>query len=95
MTECELVLGRGGRSLPLEDRMPPSIRGRSLLTAEERAALSISATGLIPADVAVIMHAPPALVREWLASAVEKLGARSKLEAVVIAARRGELDVDP
>jgi two-component system response regulator DesR len=78
-----------------EDRMPSSIRSSSPLTTEERAALSISATGLVVADVAAIMHVPPALVREWLASAVEKLGARSKLEAVLIAARTGQLDPVP
>jgi hypothetical protein len=34
-------------------------------------------------------------VRLWLASAVGKLDARSKLEAVLIASRRGELDPSP
>ena len=65
------------------------------LTAEERAALSIAATGLIDVDVARAIHAPPGLVRKWLASAVRKLGARSKLEAVLRADRLGLLDPCP
>jgi two-component system response regulator DesR len=75
--------------------MPASIRGTSPMTAEERAALSIAATGLGVAEVVNAMHAPPALVREWLASASRKLGARSKLEAVLIADRAGYLDPWP
>ena len=35
------------------------------------------------------------VVRVWLASAIDKLGARSKLEAVVIAARRGQIGLSP
>jgi hypothetical protein len=35
------------------------------------------------------------VVRVWLASAIEKLGARFKLEAVIIAARRGEIGPFP
>ena len=38
------------------------------------------------------MDTSPAVVRVWLASAVDKLGARSKLEAVLIAGRTGQLD---
>ena len=62
------------------------------LTIEERRALSLSATGLIVTEVAKAMDASAAIVRLWLASAVDKLGARSKLEAVLIADRLGELD---
>jgi two-component system, NarL family, response regulator DesR len=62
------------------------------MSAEERAALSISATGLSVTDVAGALTVSPDLVREWLASAVEKLRARSKLEAILIADRLGELD---
>lgn len=69
---------------------------RSLpLTAEERRALSLSAHGLGVAEVAEAMCTSSAVVRGWLASAIDKLGARSKIEAVIIAARRGELDLPP
>jgi DNA-binding NarL/FixJ family response regulator len=88
------MLGQGWR-FSLEVWMSSSIRGTYPLTAEERAALSLSATGLVVTQVAETMHVPPDLAREWLASAVEKLGARSKLEAVLIADRTGQLDPLP
>ena len=65
------------------------------LTVEERCALSLSATGRTVTEVGEAMGTSPEVVRLWLASVIEKLGARSKLEAVLIAARRGVLDLDP
>lgn len=62
------------------------------LTAEERAVLSIAATGRTDAEVARILRVAPDRVRHWLASAVRKLGARSRLEAVLLADRMGQLD---
>ena len=73
---------------------PPGDRSLPL-TVEERRALGLSATGLTVTEVAEAMGTSPEVVRLWLASAIEKLGARSKLEAVLIAARRGELDLAP
>ena len=67
----------GGRSLPL--------------TSQERHALELSATGRVVGEVADAMGVSPHVVGEWLASAIDKLGARSKLEAIIIAYRRGEL----
>ena len=63
------------------------------LTADERTALSLSATGLAVAEMADALGVSPDLVREQLSSAIRHLGARSKLEAVVIAARRGYLNL--
>ena len=65
------------------------------LTLQERRALELSATGLAVADVADAMGVSVQTVRAWLASAISKLGARSKLEAVLIAATRGEIDLSP
>jgi two-component system, NarL family, response regulator DesR len=62
------------------------------LTDGERRALSLSAQGAVVPEVAEAMCTSPDTVRAWLASAIAKLGARSKLEAVIIAARRGDLD---
>jgi DNA-binding CsgD family transcriptional regulator len=76
---------------PLEVRMSSSRRTRSL-TAEERTALSLSATGLLTPQVADIMGVAPDLARAWLTSAITKLEAGSKLEAVLIADRTGQLD---
>ena len=65
----------------------------SPLTSEERRALELSAEGLAVPEVADAMGVSTPEVREWLAAAIGKLGARSKLEAVVIAARRGYLNL--
>jgi len=75
--------------------VPMSTRDdRSTSLAEgERRALSLSARGLVVAEVAELMCTSPDTVRAWLASAIDKLGARSKLEAVIIAAGRGEIDL--
>jgi DNA-binding CsgD family transcriptional regulator len=74
----------------------PAFNDRSLpLTEGERRALGLSARGLPVPEVAEAMDAPPERVRGLLAAAIEKLGARSKLEAVLIASRRGEIDPAP
>ena len=73
---------------------PPDDRATAL-TVGERRALGLSARGLVVAEVAEAMCTSPDAVRGWLASAIDKLGARSKLEAVLIAVRRGELEPSP
>ena len=70
--------------------MRPS--GYARLTARERAVLSASATGLVIVEVATTLHLTPEAVRDALASAMAKLRARSKLEAVTIALRAGLID---
>jgi len=57
--------------------------------------LTASATGLVVAEVAEVLGLTPDEVRVTLASTVTKLEARSKLEAVLTAYRRGELDPPP
>ncbi len=59
------------------------------LTAQECAVLSASATGLSVTEVAERLSISPGAVRASVTSAIVKLGARSKLEAVLIALRRG------
>jgi two-component system nitrate/nitrite response regulator NarL len=63
------------------------------LTPLERAVLAASATGLCVAEVADFLDEPPEAVRRALASLITKLGASSKLEALVIAIRRGLIDI--
>ena len=75
--------------------MPAREVRTSRLTTEEWAALSLSATGLTVTEVAVALDASPEAVREALASAVRKLGARSKLEAVWLALQTGEIRPTP
>jgi DNA-binding CsgD family transcriptional regulator len=60
-----------------------------VLSAQQRAVLALSATGLISADVAAVLGAPVDEVRSGLTSAITRLGARSKLEAVLVALRQG------
>ena len=67
--------------------------GTVLLTAQERAVLAASAKGLGSADVAELVGQPLEAVRRHLASAIEELGARSKLEAIILAYRRGLIDL--
>ena len=59
------------------------------LTRLEREVLAISATGRCVAEVAASLSRPTGEVRAALGTAIVKLGARSKLEAVLIAMRAG------
>lgn len=63
------------------------------LTARERAVLASSATGLSVTGVAAAQNLTPEAVRDALRSAIAKLGARSKLEAVIMALRAGTIDL--
>ena len=63
------------------------------LTSEERDVLAISATGRGVAEVAAVLSQPADDVREALSTAITKLGARSKLEAVLIAVRAGLVEL--
>jgi len=72
--------------------MPTPDDRSTRLTEGERRALALSARGLVVPEIAEAMCASPDTVRVWLASAVTKLGGRSKLEAVIVAARRGEIE---
>lgn len=74
--------------------MSSSIPRASLLTAQERHALALSASGLVSVQVADTMHVSLDVVEAWLDSAKRKLRARSKIEAVLIADRTGQLNTD-
>jgi DNA-binding NarL/FixJ family response regulator len=63
------------------------------LTQKEHAVLAASARGLHVWEVAELLGQPAETVRLVIASAVQKLGARSKLEAVVLALRDGLIDL--
>lgn len=55
--------------------------------------LASSATGLSVTGVAAAQNLTPEAVRDALRSAIAKLGARSKLEAVIMALRAGTIDL--
>jgi DNA-binding NarL/FixJ family response regulator len=63
-----------------------------MLTEQERAMLAASARGLHVSEVAEMLGHSPETVRRVLTVAMQKLGARSKLEAVVIALRQELID---
>jgi DNA-binding CsgD family transcriptional regulator len=73
--------------------MPLSEGPGSWISADERAVLAASGSGLSATEVAERLGYPPERVRHHLASAMTKLGARSKLEAVIIALRNGMIDL--
>jgi DNA-binding NarL/FixJ family response regulator len=62
------------------------------LTRCECDILAVSARGVSVSEVAGELGVTDHEVRAGLASAMHKLGARSKLEAVLIALRRGDID---
>jgi DNA-binding CsgD family transcriptional regulator len=63
------------------------------LTRQECDILAAAARGLGTSEVAAELGLAVAGVRAALASAMGKLGASSKLEAVVLALRRGDIDL--
>jgi two-component system, NarL family, response regulator DevR len=71
------------------ERMLSPVSEDPWITDEERAVLTASARGLNVQEVADRLGTEPDAVRQSIASAMSKLGACSKLEAVIIALRRG------
>ena len=69
--------------------------GRQLSTVGtlERLVLRLSATGLLADEVAEHLGLSPEEVHRHLRGAMAALGARSKLEAVVLALRAGLVDL--
>jgi len=73
--------------------LPPANGTGGTLTVQERAILAASAAGLASTEVAATLDHTPETVRAALASAIIKLGARSELEAIATAVRRGLIEV--
>ena len=63
------------------------------LTRMERDVLNLSARGHGVVAVAEMLGWPPEAVRSAIRSASDRLGAHSKLETVIIAIRRGLIDL--
>jgi two-component system, NarL family, response regulator DesR len=66
-------------------------RQRSPLSAREAEILRHYATGLNPTDIAATLHLSYGTVRNYLASAVTKLDARNRIDAIRIAREAGWL----
>ncbi len=70
-------------------------RGAVRPTPAELAVLRACATGRSTGEVADLLGLDVADVRAHVANAVTKLGARSKLEAVILALRAGWIEIEP
>ena len=64
-----------------------------MLSAEARRVLELMAIGMSIAEVAARLEMPIASVRQHLADAIDALGAGSRLDAILKAARRGLIDL--
>ena len=69
------------------------LRSAPAITELEHLVLRLSATGLLADEVAEHLGLSPEEVRRHLRGAMAALGARSKLEAVVLALRAGLVDL--
>lgn len=67
---------------------------RAGLTSRQRQILRLLATGKRPEEIAAELGLRRVTVRNHVQSAMDRLGARTRLEAVLIAARSGLLDGD-
>jgi two-component system response regulator DesR len=65
--------------------------GESPLTDREREVLSASANGATIEDIAAKLYLSEGTVRNYLSTAIKKLGARNRVEAARLAERRGWL----
>jgi two-component system response regulator DesR len=65
--------------------------GAAPLTEREREALALTWRGATAGEVAERLNLSPGTVRNYLSSAIQKLGARSKIEAARMAEERGWL----
>jgi len=67
--------------------------GRGKLSAREREVLRLLATGATATEIARVLFLSRATVATHVRNAMVKLGAHTRVEAVVIALRDGEIDV--
>lgn len=62
---------------------------KNQLTRREQEVLQLLASGLSTADIAISLSISPVTARNHVTSIMEKVGAKTRLQAVVIASRRG------
>jgi two-component system response regulator DesR len=65
--------------------------GPNPLTERERIVLRAASSGATIADLAQTLHLSEGTVRNYLSSAIQKLGARNRMEAANIAEQKGWL----
>jgi two-component system, NarL family, nitrate/nitrite response regulator NarL len=92
VTLADLVAATVGAS-GLATTSPPAA-AVSVLSARELEAIRLAARGLSNRAIAEAMFLSPHTIKNYMQSAIRKLGAHSKLEAVTIAVRRGIITID-
>lgn len=82
-----------------EDHVDARVRGRgrqgTALTAREREVLTLLTQGMTAMQVARHLFLGVETIRTHVRNAMGKLGARTRIQAVVLALRSGELDARP
>ena len=83
------AVAAGGRVLPPELAVAAVQASSSPLTQRETEVLRMSATGASPLEIAGALFIAYGTVRNYLASAVAKLAARNRIDAIRIAGEQG------
>jgi two-component system, NarL family, response regulator DesR len=81
----------GGRYLDAEMAASAMMAGESPLTERERGALSLAAQGASVGEIAASLHLTEGTVRNYLSSAITKLGATNRINAIREAQEKGWL----
>ncbi|GAA4087909.1 response regulator transcription factor [Nonomuraea soli] len=91
LAEAVRTVAAGGRAFDQGLTLRALESATSPLTSREAEVLGLAATGLPPAQIAERLHLTYGTVRNYLTSAVDKLGARNRIDAVRIATESGWL----
>ncbi|WP_436759549.1 response regulator [Streptosporangium sp. V21-05] len=81
----------GGRYLDPEMAASAMMAGESPLTERERGALALAAQGASVAEIAAALNLTQGTVRNYLSSAITKLGATNRITAIRSAQQKGWL----
>ncbi|GAA0844949.1 response regulator [Streptosporangium amethystogenes subsp. fukuiense] len=81
----------GGRYLDPEMAASAMMAGESPLTERERGSLELAAQGASVAEIAASLHLTQGTVRNYLSSAITKLGATNRITAIRLAQQKGWL----
>ncbi|MBG0828343.1 response regulator transcription factor [Planomonospora sp. ID67723] len=81
----------GGRYLDPEMAASAMMAGESPLTDRERDALALAARGASVGEIAASLHLTEGTVRNYLSSAITKLGAGNRITAIRVAQEKGWL----
>jgi DNA-binding CsgD family transcriptional regulator len=77
----------------VESFIAPLDRHAVRLTVREQRILALATTGWSTAAIAETLGLSPETIRQSLASTIQRVGARSKMEAALIAVRRGLINL--